>query len=82
LTGGAQYLLVISCDSAGKISVYYSVVSECARNGSEYTGGYPATINNTDISSVQYAMRCGVEPAAGGSIIPLVMHHYKQMRAN
>lgn len=81
LTGGASYLLVVSCDSAGKISVYYTATSECARNGSEYTGGYPATINNVDVSSVEFAMRCGVEPAAaGGSIVPLAMHHYKMQR--
>lgn len=65
LTGGTDYHLYFSRDSAN-IEAAYKVGSagDYGSNGTDRTGGFPATYYFDGSSSINYAVRCGVEGAA------------------
>jgi hypothetical protein len=74
LVGGVTYTITASQDDN-------STYTACAtgnftygfKSGVDYTGGFPATLfADTEMSHFEWCMRCGVDAAAAGSILPLV----------
>jgi hypothetical protein len=84
LSGSTKYWLAWIGDT-NTAEIYYDW--EDANDGNYTTAAsysLPDTWPNTDNSN--WAMRMSIwatyTPAAGGSIVPIAMHHYKQMRRN
>ncbi len=70
LTGGTTYLLVMTDD--GTVKFYFQTGSTSSIIGTDYTAGFPASLSGESPHTLELAIRCGVEPAAGGEIHELV----------
>jgi hypothetical protein len=82
LIGGIDYILCASSDTGyGKIAYDSAISGDCTKINTEYTGGYPAIIDNGNDTTILPGIRCGVDPAAGGLSIPIAMENYKFRRA-
>jgi len=69
LTGGTDYVLVLTADGSGP-NVYYDTVTNGFERFSydqlDLTGGFVATITQGRDDTREWNVRCGVEPAAAG----------------
>jgi hypothetical protein len=79
ITGGTVYIITISTDAAQYVRGKTGGI-KFKRFEADYTDtGFPADLGiDGDTEVEEFCVRCGVEAAAGGSIVPLAMHHYKQ----
>jgi hypothetical protein len=82
LTGGVAYWLVATGNGTNILVALTTghTSGDCAGIAADYTGGFPDPIAAGTANDYWYQIKCGVEAAAGGSIVPLAMHHYKLQR--
>jgi hypothetical protein len=83
LTGGVQYDLVFGGDSNDVyIARDFGSSGDYTCGPTDYTGGFPATLNDGDNTVWLVNIRCGVDPAGGGLSIPVAMHYRRMMGRN
>ena len=72
LVGGQVYTLAYTADVTSQPVVGYKdpIGNGTNYGGTDYTGGMPTTLPSYENASLRKYVRCGVEPAAGGSAIP------------
>ena len=83
ITGGVQYDIAVSwdCDASNTLRAYYVVGSsgDYTYLAVDYTGGFPDPLADATDGGSRWAIRCGVDPAAGLSI-PVAMMTYREKR--
>jgi len=87
ITGGTDYILMVTADGGTVYVRYNAVTSGYARYAAgDLTGGFPADVSGSfpgSATGAERCIRCGVDPAAGGLSIPIApisMYHYNNMR--
>ena len=79
LTGGATYRIAVTC--SGNCGIMGTVISSSERYiaGDHTDSGFDAILGAGSIYQDTYNLRCGVEPAAGGGVVPQAMMHYARL---
>jgi hypothetical protein len=84
LTGGDVYRLAVTVKSIS--GLVRGKITSGATSGvssyiaTDYDTGFPSTIAAGTNYTVQYCLRCVVEDAPAGGKIPVIMHHFKELR--
>jgi hypothetical protein len=81
LTGGATYYLGMAGDASNAHLVYYSSVASGTAKylSGVYSDALPAVLTGGTNGTREYCVRAGVEAAAGGSIVPIILQHIHRM---
>ena len=82
LVGGTTYVIGESFDKNDPHTKCENKSSTYGYARADYTGGWPASLGDgTEEGAWLWAMRCGVDPEAGGGLsIPVAMDIYRQRR--